>query len=311
VTWQGAPFAASVPVDCVTPRQRFLAHLVAGVLPEDEAAPNNARPQLNLMTKLIARLAPKGLYALAVDRQGRTPEIHCVFEKDTDAAEAGRGRGGHRCRPLPRLGKPANVRAGRRHMPRHRRSAQDAPWPADARFSVANVREATAPFPVKLTHHRLRGWHALRQIIVHLRNKTDALFGGLVADEGSECPGFPGPHPPILRSPQPVAFVRHMQSTPQVPVGCRLFTFDGRFGAPSFSVHNVACEASTGIMSFLSIVSAMGVCRPPRSSRQGLTADPNATSSPSTTRLCRSSSRRRPTSSSGLEEPRTKHADVN
>ncbi len=27
---EGAPFAASVPVDCVTPRQRFLAHLVAG-----------------------------------------------------------------------------------------------------------------------------------------------------------------------------------------------------------------------------------------------------------------------------------------
>jgi hypothetical protein len=61
------------------------AHLVAGVLPEDEAATSNARPQLNLMARLIARLAPVGLYALTVDRQGRTPEIHCVFEKDTDA----------------------------------------------------------------------------------------------------------------------------------------------------------------------------------------------------------------------------------
>jgi hypothetical protein len=30
VTWQGAPFAASVPVYCVTPQQRFLAHLVDG-----------------------------------------------------------------------------------------------------------------------------------------------------------------------------------------------------------------------------------------------------------------------------------------
>jgi len=30
-------------------------------------------------------LAPKGLYALSIYREGRTPEIHCVFEKDTDA----------------------------------------------------------------------------------------------------------------------------------------------------------------------------------------------------------------------------------
>jgi hypothetical protein len=34
---------------------------------------------------LSAGLAPKGSYALTVDRQGRTPEIHCVFEKETDA----------------------------------------------------------------------------------------------------------------------------------------------------------------------------------------------------------------------------------
>ena len=66
--------------------QRYpAAHLVAGVLPEDEAATSNARPQLNLMAALINRLAPKGLYALAIDRQGRTPEIHCVFEEDADA----------------------------------------------------------------------------------------------------------------------------------------------------------------------------------------------------------------------------------
>jgi hypothetical protein len=61
------------------------AHLVAGVLPEDGAATSNARPQLNLMAALIARLAPTGLYALSVERQGRTPEIHCVFENDADA----------------------------------------------------------------------------------------------------------------------------------------------------------------------------------------------------------------------------------
>ncbi len=55
------------------------------MLPEDDAATSNARPQLNLMTKLIDRLAPKGFYVLSIDRQGRTPEIHCVVEKDADA----------------------------------------------------------------------------------------------------------------------------------------------------------------------------------------------------------------------------------
>ena len=45
----------------------------------------DARLQLGLMAKLIAGLAPKGSYALTVDPQGRTPEIHCVFEKETDA----------------------------------------------------------------------------------------------------------------------------------------------------------------------------------------------------------------------------------
>jgi hypothetical protein len=61
------------------------AHLVAGVMPESEPIKAEARLQLGLMTKLIARLALKGSYALAIDRQGRTPEIQCVFEKDTDA----------------------------------------------------------------------------------------------------------------------------------------------------------------------------------------------------------------------------------
>jgi hypothetical protein len=69
------------------------AHLIVGVLPEDEAATSNARPQLNLMAKLIARLAPKGLYALAVDRQARTPEIHFVFENDADALKVAQAVG--------------------------------------------------------------------------------------------------------------------------------------------------------------------------------------------------------------------------
>jgi hypothetical protein len=60
------------------------ARLVAGVLPEGEAATGNLRKHLNLMAKLSACLAPKGLYALTVDRQNAAPEIHCVFEKDTD-----------------------------------------------------------------------------------------------------------------------------------------------------------------------------------------------------------------------------------
>jgi hypothetical protein len=61
------------------------AHFVAGVTPEGGSITAGGRLQFNLMAKLIAALAPKGLYALTIDRQGRTPEIHCVFEKDTDA----------------------------------------------------------------------------------------------------------------------------------------------------------------------------------------------------------------------------------
>jgi hypothetical protein len=60
------------------------AHLVAGVLPEGEATPVT-RQALKLMTRLIARLAPKGLNALTIDRQNPTPEIDCVFEREIDA----------------------------------------------------------------------------------------------------------------------------------------------------------------------------------------------------------------------------------
>jgi len=67
---------------------------------------------LALMARLIARLAPKGLYALAVDRQGCTPKIHCVFEQDSDALKVAKGRTGKRSGPIPRLGQPADdVRA--------------------------------------------------------------------------------------------------------------------------------------------------------------------------------------------------------
>jgi hypothetical protein len=45
------------------------------------------------VTKLIARLAPKGLYALSIHRQGRTPEIHCIFEKDADALKLAKAVG--------------------------------------------------------------------------------------------------------------------------------------------------------------------------------------------------------------------------
>ena len=61
------------------------AHFVAGVTPEGGSITAGGRLQFNLMAKLIAALAPKGLYALTIDRQGRTPEIHCVVEKDADA----------------------------------------------------------------------------------------------------------------------------------------------------------------------------------------------------------------------------------
>src|SRR5260370_37524884 len=69
------------------------AHLVAGVIPESEPVKADARLQLGLLAKLIAGLSLKGSYALTVDRQGRTPEIHCVFEKETDALKVARNVG--------------------------------------------------------------------------------------------------------------------------------------------------------------------------------------------------------------------------
>ena len=87
--------------------------LVAGVLPDDEVATSNARPQFNLMSALINRLAPKGLYALSVDRQGRTPEIHCVFATEVDALKRAAtpvGEASARSRSMPK-------RAGQSPLP--------------------------------------------------------------------------------------------------------------------------------------------------------------------------------------------------
>lgn len=57
-------------------------HLLVAVLPE-EGPPGNVREHINLLAKLLSRLA-KGDYALNVNRQGETPEIHCAFERDSD-----------------------------------------------------------------------------------------------------------------------------------------------------------------------------------------------------------------------------------
>jgi hypothetical protein len=77
-----------------SPRAGGMLVLTAASLPsprlEGDPITSNARWTLGLLAKLIARLAPKGVYALAVDRHGRTPEIHCVFEKDIDALKLAR-----------------------------------------------------------------------------------------------------------------------------------------------------------------------------------------------------------------------------
>jgi hypothetical protein len=60
---------------------------------------------------------------------------------------------------------------------------------------------------------------ALGEVLVHPRSPADAVLGGLVAHKVGQCSGFPGPVLPILRGPYLVAFVRHIKSTPHVPVG--------------------------------------------------------------------------------------------
>ena len=62
------------------------AHLVAGVIPEEDMATVTARDSLALLAKLAKRLALTGQYALTVDRRSGLPEIHCAFSRETDAA---------------------------------------------------------------------------------------------------------------------------------------------------------------------------------------------------------------------------------
>ena len=61
------------------------AHLVAGIIPEGDPIAGNAPWARGLLARLIGGLAPKGVYAIAVDRHGRTPEIHSVFATEVDA----------------------------------------------------------------------------------------------------------------------------------------------------------------------------------------------------------------------------------
>jgi hypothetical protein len=63
------------------------AHLVAGIVQEADVAMTPPRQLLALMNKLLSRLGLAGPYALTVDCQGMTPEIHCVFEREADAAK--------------------------------------------------------------------------------------------------------------------------------------------------------------------------------------------------------------------------------
>jgi hypothetical protein len=66
--------------------RRPAAHLVAGVIPEEDVATVTVRDSLALLAKLAKRLALTGQYAMTVDRRSGLPEIHCAFARDTDAA---------------------------------------------------------------------------------------------------------------------------------------------------------------------------------------------------------------------------------
>jgi hypothetical protein len=102
------------------------AHLVAGIIPEGDPVATNSRWALNLVGKLIARLAPTSLYALSIQRQGRTPEVHCVFEKDNRCAQASERGSGRSRGLLPRLAKPAHIHVRYRGLPANRGGPQGA-----------------------------------------------------------------------------------------------------------------------------------------------------------------------------------------
>jgi len=63
------------------------AHLVAGVVPEEDLMAASPRELFGLMSKLLSRLRLIGHYALSIDRQGLTPQIHCLFEREADAGK--------------------------------------------------------------------------------------------------------------------------------------------------------------------------------------------------------------------------------
>lgn len=65
------------------------AHLVAGVLPEKEGGGAKLRRRLELLGRLLKRLGLDGPYALAIDRSGARPEVHCAFEHEADARRVG------------------------------------------------------------------------------------------------------------------------------------------------------------------------------------------------------------------------------
>ena len=60
-------------------------HLITGGLPQDQPPTAGRRQELSLMARLVARLAPKGRYALSIDRRNPTADIHCVSKQDIDA----------------------------------------------------------------------------------------------------------------------------------------------------------------------------------------------------------------------------------
>lgn len=60
-------------------------HLIIGRMPQDQPPTAGRRQELSLMARLVARLAPKGRYALSIDRRNPTPDIHCVSKRDIDA----------------------------------------------------------------------------------------------------------------------------------------------------------------------------------------------------------------------------------
>ena len=62
------------------------AHLVVGVIPEQDVATVTVGDSLALLTKLAKRLALTGQYAMTVDRRSGLPEIHCAFARENDAA---------------------------------------------------------------------------------------------------------------------------------------------------------------------------------------------------------------------------------